>query len=93
MEKKIYKSAVVLGLAMATKLIALGSLPILLILVWFVARTRLHLSRLAAAKRTTLYALLALLVPLPWFDFCLDKYGQPRIPHLFGISVRLELGF
>ena len=83
-EKKIYKSAVVLGLAMATKLIALGSLPILLILVWFVARTRLHLSRLAAAKRTTLYALLALLVPLPWFVFAWINTGNPVYPIFSG---------
>ena len=73
--KKIYKSAIVLGLAIATKLIALGSLPIMLILLW---------ARKGSLKMSIIYFLISIFVSLPWLIFAWINTGNPVYPIFSG---------
>lgn len=82
-EKRIYKSAIVLGLAMATKTIALGSLGILGILIWL-ERTRSLLVR---------YVLIAALVAAPWYVFALVNTGNPVYPIFSGYKLEWDWTF
>ncbi len=87
-DKKIYKSAVVLGLAMATKTLAIGSLGILGMLVW-VTRTR----SAAAAQHLVRYVLVAVLVAAPWYVFSWVNTGNPFYPIFSGYKPEWEWRF
>ncbi len=82
-EKKIYKSAIVLGLAMATKTIAVGSLGILGVVVWL-TRTRRDLVR---------YIALAMLVAAPWYIFSFVSTGNPVYPIFSGYKLEWDWTF
>ena len=69
-EKKIYKSAVVLGLAMATKTLAIGSLGVLGMLVWLGT----------GWKKLAKFVALAALVAAPWYVFAWVNTGNPVYP-------------
>ncbi len=70
-DKKIYSAAIVLGLAITTKLFALGTLPIFLVLLLV---SKYHWKQLGK------FTLLALLVPLPWFIMAYTSTHNPIYP-------------
>lgn len=82
-EKKVYKSAVVLGLVMATKTIALGSLGILGVLVWLGYDW----------KKMVRFAGLAMLVSAPWYIFSLVSTGNPVYPIFSGYKLDWDWTF
>lgn len=73
--KKIYKSAIVLGLAISTKLLALGSLPIFVILL---------LMNKERIKTVINYLLIVVGVASPWFIFAWINTGNPVYPIFSG---------
>jgi hypothetical protein len=78
----LIESAVMLGLGIATKLLALGSLPIylFLILIRFLGG---NLKK--AATLSVWYVLFSLLIPAPWFLVSFIHTGNPVFPVLSGI--------
>jgi len=68
--KKIYKSAIVIGLAMATKIWAVGSLGILGVLVALGMGWR----------KSVKFVILALVVAAPWYVFAWASTGNPIYP-------------
>jgi len=72
----LIESAIMLGLAVSTKLIAFVSLPIYLILILFKSRRPLN---------TIYYILYTVLIPLPWFVFSYLYTGNPIYPVFSGI--------
>ena len=78
-EKKelwLVESAIMLGFAIATKLIAVGSLVVVGELIIFLFRDNL----LKAIKVSGLYSLIALMIPLPYFVFSFLQTGNPVYP-------------
>jgi hypothetical protein len=76
--KSIYKSAIALGLAVCTKLLALGSLPIFIALL---------ISQKYSTKPIIGFVLIVLLVPLPWFLFAYLTTGNPLYPVFSGYDL------
>jgi len=72
----LIESAVMLGLAVSTKLLALASLPVFLILILIYSRKKLF---------AFYYLLFTLLIPLPWFIFSFIHTGNPVFPVFSGI--------
>ena len=81
--KKIYRSAIVLGLAMATKTIAIGSLGVLGMLVMLGMGWR----------KTVKFVGLAILVASPWYIFAWVSTGNPVYPIFSGYKLEWEWGF
>ncbi len=78
-------SAILLGLAISTKLLALGSLFIFSILI---------LIRTKRIIKVLKYWLVCLLIPLPWFVFSFIHAGSPIYPFLTNAyPVKLNLSF
>ncbi len=75
-KKWLIVSAAILGLAVSTKLLALGSLLIFVILIVILTR-----------KITDLltYCFLAFVIPLPWFIFSYIQTGNPVYPFFSNI--------
>ena len=73
LDKKIYKSAVSLGLAASTKLLALGSLPIYWILAW---------RQKKSFKYPIYYSLLTITILSPWLLRSYLVTGNPVYPFL-----------
>lgn len=73
--RKYTHSAVVLGLAISAKLIALNSLAMFLFLLLIDHRTR-------SKKLIFSYSFYSLLIPLPWFLFSYLNTGNPFYPLL-----------
>ncbi|MBI2008048.1 hypothetical protein HYS82_00100 [Candidatus Amesbacteria bacterium] len=71
LDNKIYKSAIVLGLAASTKLLAFGSLPIFWILIWLKTKN---------IKPLILYSLLFTLTVFPWLLRAYLATGNPVYP-------------
>ena len=71
LDNKIYKSAVLLGLAASTKLLALGSLPIFWLLLWLKEKS------LKSLIRYTLYVILTV---SPWLLRAYYHTGNPVHP-------------
>lgn len=69
--KWLIESAVMLGLAISTKLLALGSLLIFVLLIIIFIR---KITKMLA------YCLISLLIPLPWFVFSFVHTGNPVYP-------------
>jgi len=65
------KSAVVLGLAITTKFLAVGSIPIFLLLL---------LMQKMSFKNILGFALTAILIPSPWFIWAYLQIGNPIYP-------------
>jgi len=70
-DNKIYKSAIVLGLAASTKLLAFGSLPIFWILIWLKTKN---------IKSIILYSFFILLTVSPWLLRAYLSTGNPIYP-------------
>ena len=68
---KIYKSAVMLGLAASTKLLAFGSLPIFWLLIWIKTKSLKYIIH---------YSLFMLLVISPWLLRSYITTGNPFYP-------------
>jgi hypothetical protein len=79
-EKFFYSSAIFLGFAITTKLLAFGSLCIFLTLIIFYEKQKKSLFFIG--KRTFLYVFFSLLIPLPWFIFSYITSGNPVYPFL-----------
>ncbi|HBC72602.1 MAG: Dolichyl-phosphate-mannose-protein mannosyltransferase [Candidatus Amesbacteria bacterium GW2011_GWB1_47_19] len=71
LENKFYKSAVSLGLAACTKLLALGSLPIYWILLWYQKRS---------VKYAIYYLLITVILISPWLLRSYLATGNPVYP-------------
>lgn len=78
--KWIVEGAVMLGLAVSSKLIAIGSIPIFIILIYL-----LHSNKRIAIKNAGLFFLITILIPLPWFVFAYLSTGNPLYPLLTDI--------
>lgn len=74
--KWLILSAVLLGLAISTKLLALGSLLIFSILIIIFTRK---------ATNALTYCFFSLFIPLPWFIFSLINTGNPVYPFFSSI--------
>ena len=74
--QELRKSAIVLGLAVSTKLLALGSLIIFLILIFCKSSKNLKNFLLF----TIYYLLFTILIPLPWFVFSFVHTKNPFYP-------------
>jgi len=77
-EAKVFliESAVMLGLAISTKLLALASLPIFLILIFIKSKKILPVC---------FFLLATIIIPLPWFVFSFIHTGNPIFPIFSGI--------
>jgi len=74
-------TAIFVGLAIATKLIALGSFLIFTILILFVLRKNI----ISLLRHVIGFFVIAMFIPLPWFLFSLLYTGSPIYPFLTGI--------
>jgi hypothetical protein len=81
-KKKLWltESAVMLGFAIATKLIALSSLPVLLLFLWLSITGDLK----SKIKQILKYVVISLCIPLPYFIFSYIQSGNPVYPLLSG---------
>lgn len=70
------ESAIMLGLAVSTKLIAFASLPVFLILIYLKEKKLLPI---------VIYSLFSILIPLPWLVFSWVNTGNPIYPVFSGI--------
>lgn len=77
----LIESAIFLGLAIATKLLAFGSLPIYLILIFLLHRKNLR----NLFGFSFQYSVFSLLIPLPWFVISFIHTGNPVYPLFAGI--------
>lgn len=72
-------SSLMMGLAISTKLLALGSLGIvLLLIIGILIKRKVGVSK--TLQYTFLYGFLSLVVPLPWFVFAYYYTGNPVYP-------------
>jgi len=84
--KWIIISGVMMGFAITTKLVAIGSLPIFLLLFAYYAYAKKE-KVLVTVKRFILFVLFSFLVPLPWFTFSFLNTGNPFYPYFSNIPV------
>jgi len=75
-KKWLIESAVMLGLAISTKLLALGSIFIFLCLIVYFGISN-HNKITKVFKNVSIYLFFSLLVPLPWFVFSFIHNGNP----------------
>lgn len=85
-KKWIIESAVCMGLAIETKLIAIGTLVAHSLLIFLLGD-----SRRRSLKNVLLFACLALLIPLPWFVFSFLHTGNPIYPIFSGYPLQIDL--
>lgn len=78
LDKKIYRSAIVLGLAISTKLLAFGSLPIFVVLL---------VLQKEKIKIIFLYLLITAAVCAPWLIFAFLKTGNSVYPIFSGYDL------
>lgn len=77
--KWLVLTALMTGFAITTKLLALGSVFIFLLLIFLLALKK-HTISIANIKDVLLFAFIALLVPLPWLVFAFVYTGNPVYP-------------
>lgn len=78
-KKLLYESAVMLGLAVTTKLLAIGSLlPLCLIIIWYGIKNKSKVKNIISS--TLLYIFIVILIPMPWFVFSFIHTGSPIYP-------------
>ncbi len=75
----LIESSVLVGLAVCVKLIALGSIPIFGLLIFYLEK-----DRKLALKNSLLFGSVALLVALPWFFYAFITTGNPIYPIFSG---------
>lgn len=78
--KILIEAAIFLGLGISTKLFALGSLPIFIILFFIFEKDRIY-----ALKNSILFSLVATVSALPWFIIAFLSSGNPIYPVLSSI--------
>lgn len=79
--KNIYKSSMMLGFAVTTKLIALVSIPIF----WGIILYSSFIDKIQIRKtlvNLVVFSFISILVPLPWFIFSFLNTGDPFYPFL-----------
>ncbi len=77
--KWLVESAVMLGLAVTTKLLAIGSLlPLCLIIIWHCFKRNKPVK--TTVSSVLLYCFIVFLIPLPWFVFSFIHTGNPVYP-------------
>lgn len=79
-QKYLLLSAVMVGAAISTKLLALGSLPIFLPLLVYKTMHDKKKSMQALLVNVFTYAIVTLLIPLPWFVFSYSNTGSVLYP-------------
>lgn len=78
-KKWFYESAVMLGLAVTTKLLAIGSLlPLCLIVIWHSVHKNKSVK--TTISSVLLYCFIVFLIPMPWFVFSFIHTGNPIYP-------------
>jgi len=87
--KWFYESAVMLGLAVATKLNAVISLFIFLILIFFILK-RNKKSFFVIFKHIITFLVITFFIPLPWFIFSYLSTGNPLYPYFSMINLSLS---
>ncbi len=75
--KWFIESAVLMGLAISTKLIAISSLIIITSMIWFLSKNATSWSKM---KMIAQYSLVAIFIASPWFVFSLLHTGNPFYP-------------
>lgn len=75
-KKHLVSSAILLGLAIATKIIALSSIPIFIVLIFFLS----FLSMYGKIKNALIYIFSFLLVVMPWFVISFYYTKNPFYP-------------
>ncbi len=89
-KKWFYISAIMVGLAVATKLIAITSLTLYILLIGFVSyKENIHFFKLL--KEIAVYTVLAILVVIPWFVFSYINTGNPLYPVFSGYPLNYSL--
>lgn len=83
--KWLIESAVMLGLAISTKLLAIGSLFVFTVLILFSLIKNHKIALRVAVANILVYWWFALLIPLPWFVFSLIHTGNPVYPFFTNI--------
>ena len=78
LDKKIYRSAIVLGLAISTKLLAFGSLPIFVVIL---------LAQKQKMKTILAYLAMAMAVCSPWLIYAYLMTGNPVYPIFSGYDL------
>lgn len=84
--KWLVESAVLMGLAIETKLIGVASLGVMLLLLFFFSfqkKLRLKL------RYIVMFAAIAMLIPLPWFVYSFFQTGNPIYPLFSGYQIHL----
>ncbi len=79
-------SGTMLGFAISTKLVAVGTTLIFFPLLVYIA----YLNKekiMVAAKRFLIFVFFSILIPLPWFIFSFLNTGSPFYPYFSNISV------
>lgn len=89
--KWLLASAVLVGLAISTKLIALGSLLIFAVLIAYVLFSRKKEIK-NVVLHILLYSLVSLIMILPWFVFSFVNTGNPLYP-FFDNRIGLAINF
>ncbi len=82
-KKWLVESAVMVGLAVSTKLLALGSIGIFLCLIIYFGLSS-HKKITKVFTDALIFTFLSLLIPLPWFVFSFVHTGNPFYPLLTG---------
>lgn len=83
--KRLVGSAIILGLAISAKLLALGSLFIFVLLIIIFTRKITNVLK---------YSFITLIVPLPWFVFSYIHTGNPFYPFFTDIyRIKPNVGF
>jgi hypothetical protein len=82
--KWLILSALMMGFSITTKVLALGSLGIFILLIIFKSYKEKKIN-LELFKRVGLYVIVALIIPLPWFIFAFIQTGNPVYPFFSSI--------
>lgn len=82
----LMESSVLIGLAVSTKLIALGTIPIFVLLIFYLEK-----DKKTAIKSSALFGLIALLVAFPWFFYAYISTGNPVYPVFSGYPLEVSL--
>ena len=92
--KWLIESAVMLGLAISTKLLAIGSLPIFIFLIVYKWLSKKDKHYQTLIKNTLLYCFIVILLPLPWFVYSYINSGNPVYPfftEIYKVGFNIEL--
>ncbi|MDO8269960.1 MAG: glycosyltransferase family 39 protein [Candidatus Levybacteria bacterium] len=80
----LISSAIMLGFAVCVKLLSLGTIPIFLFMIFLVP----GLTIFQKIKKGTIFLLLAISIPLPWFIISFTNTGNPFYPLFTHLGLR-----